>query len=469
MMTRSKSESRLASEATSSYPTRRATMKPRLKWIGIVSLIPLLFLIAIVGYIGYRESIASSDLKTKLEEMRQAAEPFDDESMAKYFEKTSHKEGTAAWTEILTLGRAANSISDKLPVVGVGSLPSDLRPGSEWPDEPRVAEFLQEVRPLIQRIYKADELPKPVWMPIQFNGFGTLLEEIQESRVPARILNLDAIHALYHKDGVRALQDIHAIRCVAQAFDWDICLVTKMVAIAIHGLHRDAINRSLSMDVWNEEQLIALSNHVNHPYETSKAWRASLAGELGMAYPILSDLRKLGNADEFGFNPLLGLPLMPSTKLTVLRAYEDWQHCADAGDSRIEELAKSAQARFSTDRSLSLSNVFIGMIMPAISSYAEMFDRFETNRRLTYASLAVKRYQVKNKRWPKNLGELSDVGVVGNDWTTTNRQPFGFEVKDEMAYVWMYGTLDKKVVPIERPKLDPEDADGYLGNLVSIR
>ncbi len=468
-MTQSNRESRSASETTKSSPTGMTTMKRRLKWIGIVSLIPLLFLIAIVGFIGYRESIASSELKVRLDEMRRAGEPFDDESMAKYFEKTSHKEGTAAWTEILTLGRAANSISDKLPVVGVGSLPPDLRPGSEWPDAPRVAEFLFEMRPLIQRIYKADDLPKPVWMPIQFNGFTTLLEEIQESRVLARILNLDAMHALYHKDGDLALQDIHAIRCVAQAFDWDICLVTKMVSVAIHGLHRDTINRSLNMDVWNDEQLIVLSNHVNHPYETSKAWRASLAGELGMAYPILSDLRKLGNADEFGFNPLLGLPLMPSTKLTVLRAYEDWQHCADAGDSRIEELAKSSQARFSTDRSLSLSNVFIGMTMPAISSYAEMFDRFETNRRLTYSSLAVKRYQVKNHRWPKSLSELADVGLVSNDWTTTNRQSFGFEVKGEMAYVWTYGTLDKEVVPIERPKPDPEDADGYLGNLVSIR
>ena len=469
MMTRSNSESRSASETFKSSPTGRATVKRRLKWIGLVSLIPIVFLIAIVCFIGYRETIASGELTAKLDEMRQAGEPFDDESMAIYFKKTSHEEGTAAWTEILTLSRFANSISDKLPVVGVGNLPSDLRPGGEWSDEPRVADFLQEVQPLIQRIYKADAFPKPVWMPIQFNGIATLLPEIQESRVPARILNLDAIHALYHKDGDRALQDIHALRCVAQAFDWDFCLVTKMVSVAIHGLHRDIINRSLSMDVWNGEQLVALSNHVNHPYEASKAWKASLAGERGLTYPVLSDLRKLGNAEGFGSHPLLGLPVMPSTKLTVLRAYEDWQQCADAGDARIEELAKSAQARFQSNRSLSTSSIFISMMMPAISSYAEIFDRFETNRRLTYTALAVKRYQVKNNRWPKSLNELADVGLVANDWTTTNRQSFGYEVVDEMAYVWSYGNPDKKVVPSKRPEPDPADADGYLEHLVSIR
>ena len=468
-MIRSNGETRSASETPESSPTGRTTLKPRLNWIGLVSLMPIVFLIAIVCIIGYRETIASGELKAKLDEMRQAGEPFDDESMAKYFKMTLHEEGTAAWTEILNLSRAANSISDKLPVVGVGNLPSDLRPGSEWPEEPRVAEFLEEVRPLIQRIFKADAFPKPVWMPIQFNGFGTLLDSIQESRVPARILNIDAIHALYHKDGDRALMDIHAIRSVAQAFDRDICVLTRMVSVAIHGSQRDIINRSLSMDVWNEEQLIALSNHIIHPYEASKAWKASIAGERGMAYSVLSDLRKLGNAEGFGSNPLFGLPVMPSTKLTVLRAYEDLQHCSDAGDARIVELAKSAQARFQTNLTLSTSNMFIGMMMPAIASYAEMFDRFETNRRLTYTALAVKRYQVKNNRWPKSLSELSDVGLVANDWTTTNRQSFGYEVVDEMAYVWTFGTLDRKTVPSKRPQPDPSDADAYLENLVSIR
>ena len=467
-MTQSNSETTKSSPAGRTY-LGRTTLKRRLKWIGLVSLIPIVFLIAIVCFIGYRETIASGELKAKLEELRQSGEPFDNESMAKYFEKTSHKEGTAAWTEILTLSRAANSFSDKLPVVGVGNLPSDLRPGSEWPDEPRVAEFLQEVRPVIQRIFKAaDEFPKPVWMPIQFNGFATLLEEIQESRTVARILYLDAIHALYHSDSDRALQDIHALVSVAQAFDWDFCILTKYQSSAIHGIHRDIINRSLNMDVWNDEQLAVLSNYNNLPHEVSKAWRATLAGERGMAYPVLSDLRKHGSTEFFGVVPLLGLPVMPSTKLTVLRAYEDLQHCADAGDVGLVEQARSAEARIFTNLPLSHASIFLRLLIPGVSSYAEMFDRFESNRRLTYASVAVKRYQIKNNRWPKSLSELSDVGLVANDWSTTNRQPFGYEVKEDMAYVWAYSNLDKKTVPKERPELDPADADGYLEHLVSI-
>ena len=142
---------------------------------------------------------------------------------------------------------------------------------------------------------------------------------------------------------------------------------------------------------------------------------------------------------------------------------------ADAGDAKIAEQAKSAEARFLSNQPLSQSSIFFSMMMPAVTAYAEVFDRFETNRRLTYTSLAVKRYQVKNKRWPKSLSELADVGLVVNDWSTTDRQSFGYELNDDVAFVWSYGSLDKKRVPSERPKPDAADDKGSIEHLVLIR
>ena len=444
-------------------------LKRRLKWIGLVSLIPAAILVAFVGIIGYRETVASGELKAKIDELRRDGEPFDDDTMAKYFEKNAHKEGTAAWSEIQALTQAANAISDNLPWVGTGTLPFDLRPGSDWPDEPRVAEFLHEVRPLIQRIAKADEFPKPVWMPIRFNGINTLLEEAQLSRSVGRIVYLDAIHALYHKDDNRALEAIHSLRTVAEAFDWDFCMVANLVSMAVRGMHLDAIRQSLSMDVWNEKQLDDLSHQVKKPYEVAKTWKATLAGERGFAYPILDNPRMLQDSRNSPTNPLLWLPVTPSTRLAVLRAYEDFQHCADAGDVGIHARAKEASAKYFESRSLGLSSFFLGMMLPAITSYAEAFDRDETMRRLTYTAIAVKRFQMKNQRWPKSLSELSDIGLVSTNWTTADGQTFGYEMGEEMAYLWSYGSSDKKSVPKERPSPEPEDVNGAFPNLVSIR
>ena len=444
-------------------------LKRRLKWIGVVSLIPAAILIVFVGVIGYRETIASGELKAKIAELRRDGEPFDNDSMAKYFEKNTHKEGTAAWSEILALTQAANAISDNLPCVGTGTLPSDLRPGSDWPDEPRVAEFLHEVRPLIQRIAKADEFPKPVWMPIRFNGIGTLLPESQESRSVARIVYLEAIHALYHKDGDRATRAIQSLRVVAEAFDWDFCMVSKLISLHIRSMHKEAIHLSLSMDVWDQDQLDALSNQVKQPYDVAKTWKATMAGERGWAYPILDNPRILNDNMNSPHNPLLSLPVTPSTRLAVLRAYEDFQHCSDAGDTEIAARAKVAEERYFVNPSLSLSSFFESTMLPGISAYAETFDRDEIARRLAYSAIAIKLFQKKNQRWPKSLSELSGVGIISTDWTTTDGQSFGYEVGEGTAYLWSYGTSDKKIVPKSRPSREPVAGYEAIPNLVSIR
>ena len=186
-------------------------MKRRLKWIGWVSLVPIAVVVFALCYFGYHEAIAFGELKHKLLEYRQAGEPVDDESMAKFFEGMSNKEGTEAWSEILEVNQAiqnAYNESIKLPIVGLGKLPVQLLPGSDWSDEASVAEYLQEVQPIIARIERASSFPRPVWMPIHFEGFSTLLPQLQESltrkadqrnyRQLAAFLTNNQKHAGYH-------------------------------------------------------------------------------------------------------------------------------------------------------------------------------------------------------------------------------------------------------------------------------
>ena len=447
-------------------------MNRRIKWIGLLSLIPILALFVFVVFISYRESIASSELKQKLDKMRLAGEPFDNDSMAKFFEMITHKEGTKAWTEVLELSQASSAIqiaSMDLPIVGVGKLPFDLTPSGNWPDEPHVAEYLREVRPVIQRIQKADEFPKPVWMPIHFNGFSTLLEPIQDSRSVARILELDAIHALYHKEGDRALSDIVSMRSVADAFDWRICLITNFVSLALNGMQWSTINRSLSMNVWSEEQFATLSAQVNQPYEVTNVWSKVFSGERGMAYSSLDDLSNF-DSQLYRNNILYKLPILPSTRLSILRSYERLQCCADAGESELAARVNQATAEVRLENGLiSQRNLYLALMFPGGTAMAYAIDRHEMDRRLTYTSLAVKRFQLKNKRWPEKLSALTDVGLLQKDWTTTENQPFGFEVKGECAYVWSYEAYKEKSVSAIRPVVDLESPEESLSFMVTIR
>jgi hypothetical protein len=65
---------------------------------------------------------------------------------------------------------------NSLPIVGTGELPDDLVPGGKWADEPKIAEFLREVHGRCwHRSSKPPGYPAPVWQPIAFDSFATLL------------------------------------------------------------------------------------------------------------------------------------------------------------------------------------------------------------------------------------------------------------------------------------------------------
>jgi len=418
----------------------------------------------------YRETVASSDLKRKLDELRQAGQPFDNDSLALYFEKLSHKEGTAAWSEILTLSRAsrAGTGANDLPIVGTGKYPHELQPGSAWPDEPRVAEYLEQVRPIIKRVQLADSFPKPVWMPVRFDGLSTLLEETQESRLAVRILELDCAYALYHNESERALKDIDAMRSVADAFNWPFCMSTQWIAIASLGIQRASIDRSLDMNVWNEEQLTKLSAQVDKPYDIAQAWRAGYAGELAMVNASLDNLSESLPRESMG-NQLLQLPIMPSTRLEILRVYETWQRLSDDGGEGLAERANANLAtQFATQR-YSLTNMYLSFFLLNSTQIIFNFDGLEMGRRLTHTSLAVKRFQVKNNRWPKNLSELSDVGLVQKDWRATKKESFGYAVEGDRAFVWSYEPVKGSGVATKRPAFQPDTGVGIMSLLVSIR
>ena len=438
----------------------------RVKWIATISLIPIVLFVLFLCFIGYREVVAYRELTDKLDTMRQADEPIDDTSMAKHFEKTTHKEGTAAWSEAFRLSRSANAISNGLPLVGDREMPSDLRPGAEWPDEPRVADYLKEIQPLLKTIHAADAFPKPVWMPIEFNGLSTTLEVYQETRMLARNLELDASHALFHKNGERALQDIRSLQSVAKAFDIDCCLVTRLITIAIQGMHKGIINRSLAMDCWTEDQLADLSAQVRQPYDVALAWRTSMVGERAMVFQAINDSRGISDAAGDN-NPVYRLPILPSGKLSLLRAYDAALAITSANTNELVGRAAVAEKEV---MGIASSHYLVGLFFPAISACAEAFDRDEVFRRLTVTSLAVKRFQLKNKRFPKSLPELIEVGLTDRDWTTTEGKALGYEVENDMAYVWMYRAGDKKKsIPPSRPIITPEEPSHSTWNVVSIR
>jgi hypothetical protein len=328
--------------------------------------------------------------------------------------------------------------------MGTGKFPDDLAPGGQWPDEPRIAEFLHEVQPLIAQIEQAAQYPTPVWQPIAFDSFSTLLPEIQTSRSVIRLLSLDVRHALYHRDTERAMRGLAAMQAATEAFDWDFCMVAELVGIALRNVHRDAIRQSLRDTAWEPAQLDQLLAQVAQPRDVATHWRHNVSGERAMALALFQGTRERQRAmlDDGQTGLPTVLMLIPSG---IKRYLERLTAMQQLGDDGVMGLAARAEA-FENDLGLAnkrrLDDILTALLLPAVHGMARAYERDELDRRLTRTAVGIKRYQLAEGRWPQKLSDLSVVGLEAKDWTALQAGPFGYRIEADGAVVWAYDAHD---------------------------
>lgn len=439
----------------------------RLGWLGLLALPLGIFLLALIG-VGFREWQASRRLEDELARIRGAGLPTDNASMSQWFRQTTHAEGTAAWGELLRLagGSALPSAAfEKLPYIGNGQPPTMIEPDSDWPEEPLVAEFLGWMRPVIEQLHDARDYPTPVWQPIEFQGFNTLLEELQESRSLTRLLQVEVEHALHQGEAERALRGLDSMRGVAEAFDWDICLVADLVYRALVGVHQSMILRSLACDLWTEEQLDQLGEQLGPPIAADGKWQRVFAGERAMTAAALMNPASQFDTGNAG-NPMWLLIKLPSQREAWIRAY-DAMITVGAGPlegllDRARELEASWQGSRPNGRGsfFNLTRLQASLFFPALEAYANALVRSENGRRLARTALAIKKYQLRNGSWPTELRQLEQVGLKASDWQIVSGAPLGYAVDGAVAYVWGPDWREPqqgKVIRAESPNLDDED------------
>ena len=405
------------------YATHRRLVS--IKWLVPMVVIPIAGFAVYVGWLLFSEYRAHQSMNARMTSVGAASSAPTDAWLAKRFAETASREGTAAWSEITALSSSVGwSAINDLPIIGNGKSLRTLEVGVQWQQHELVDQYLKEARPLLELIYQAEKYPTPVWQPIDFRGFNTMLPELQESRQIARILQLDFEQAIIGSDPVRAMRDLQAMQNTADAFDWDLFIVGELVNMALRSMRYSAIQRSLFANVWTEADLERLIEHAQRPLPLAQSWRRSLESEkaLGM---------------NFMQSPLYS----PHTRLLYLERFTQLEALAEspAGQFAIRYRELDAQL---TDKQ---ADPFIPtMLQPAFESYAAAFDRLERSRRLVLTSLAVKLFQLKHARWPENLQELEQVGLRSGDWTLPAIGPLGYAVQADGQTACVWGVPDGK-------------------------
>ncbi|MCA9160252.1 MAG: hypothetical protein KDA72_18095, partial [Planctomycetales bacterium] len=245
-------------------------------------------------------------------------------------------------------------------------------------------------------------------------------------------------HAIVHSDTDRALRDLQAMQTTANAFDWDMFLVGELVNIALRSIYYESIQRSLYADVWSTEQLEQLMEQVGQPLPLAQSWNASIESEKAMALSYVS-----------GSQPPqpIGLLLSAESKLDLMRKYAEIQSLSGVPLGRLSRKAAELERTWESERSGIGVDTLSSTILPAVFGYANAFERWERNRRLVLTSLAVKRFQAANNRWPAHLLELTQVGLSPEDWTLPGIGSLGYAIEPDgkTACVWAVGDKDSDV------------------------
>ncbi len=400
-------------------------------WLVLVATIPLLLLLAIVGWQAATQRKATAELSQLKEKLVAANIPIDNSTMQRRFEERTHPEGAKAWEEVTMLCDVlVRSAPKDLPILGEGSLPRKGASGIEWKEAAKVNDFIKEFTPLRKRIAQASSYPKPVWSSgIRFDGYATLLPMLQESRNIVSLLQLDTFDALYQKDNRRALEDLRGMRATIDAFDWDFCAVALMINVAKSETLYMTIHRSMEFDLWNEKELQELGEMLGQARNSETTWKELVLGEQAMIQEAVKDPgRQLQSGLESQSGPWVHriFPLKASDQLALLKLTQTYLSAVPRASAAHLENAKIMEESWRVAASTGPTNLRLlqPLFMTSYSSLASAFNREEEQRRLLRCALAAKQFQLKKGRWPVSVSDLAEIGLTKEDWTSLAETPF---------------------------------------------
>lgn len=408
-----------------------------LRWYVVLAVLPAMIAIVAVLFYGYREWDADQSLRSQKAEWAQSGVPYSNVSLKDWYTKRTHSEGTEDWLSILQLchwGQGAAG-TDRLPYLGSeGGYPISLIPGGDWPEEPLVASFLKEMEPVLQSIEKASVHPTPVRFPIMFDGVGTLLEHLQESRNVMRLLCLDFDFAYYHQDTKRALRDLDLMLATIKAFDSRETLVSELINIALRGMRTGAIRRSLTNSIWTDDELATLRKSIEIPEPHGERWKDVMIGERAIGLSAIESMRRNPNEiSDSGVSMLF--PLTPSGEQIFLDYYERAINVPSSDLKTWQAAAEGVERTIDAARSSSAA-VWLGMLVPAVQAAVSAEIRTEVDRRWTQTAIVLRQYKSQKGEWPSRLRDLESLGLGLDDYSIVNGEVFGYEVVGKTAYLW---------------------------------
>lgn len=439
---------------------------------------PVLALMALLGFSVISESKAKRQLDVLTTQTRRHGVPLGNASTALDFDRRTDQTRAVRWQNVV---HAAMALENTYWIPMVSDKWEDweqvVPPEVDWKMAPALKKYSRHASPIVAELRDVlDGSDEPIWSPILFADFETLLPGIQNSRIVARMLAYDFRAAYHAGNHQQAIESLGLIPGAAGAVDYQNFLVVDLVHISLLGMHRLLIRESLNHEYWTIEDIERLRKQLAPIANVNERWNRSMTSELAM---MLEAIGIDGQAPRMvGVTQVTPMPISPVHQLAVLQRIEHFKTVPvnlDSGESSGVGLSEEAMRAYRS--SVSLTSIpfatmepWAALLTPAYDSYISAYARLLRERRWTLCALAIKEFQLRFERWPTSLDGLTRVGLSRPDWSVTANTPFGYRVAKDGSHVLLW-TLSpvNSTMESEPPSTLEEHRDGNYLDQMQVR
>lgn len=376
--------------------------------IVLLSVLAMLLFLAAAFIVGLY--VSARQLQSELDQIKAAGEPLTVSDLdALYAYSPKDRDTTQLWLDAFALIDSPEYQSEAklLPIVGEGvAIPP---PSEPWPHLDAAEAFLAKYQAPLEQMHRAAELGGQARFPVKFSdGIATLLPHVQQVRIGARLLRLEAeIHAR-RNDPRAAARSVRAIFAAARALEGEPIIVSQLVRIALNGVGCEQIERLLPAGVISDEELLQFDRELL-AIDDEAAYRRSLLGEraigiltfensaavgaLGQQAPSGLRRRLLGKADEAAYLQLMGKYVAASQSKTLPLREAIWQT-----EDEVTSLINSSQARWRYP--------LTKLLMPTLQASTQAVCRAQAMQSATRTAIAIERYRRIHGQSPNALDRL---------------------------------------------------------------
>lgn len=352
----------------------------------------------------------------------QGGSPADVQSFVHWYEGRTHSESSERWGQIIQMIEIPLN-TRKIPLLGDSKLPDVLDPNQPWKEAEYVESYLQHTAVVRSMIVEALKAPKPVRAPIKLEGEETRLYFLSATSLMHRYLGLEFEYAYYTRDTPRALQAIRLMDECSLALNYDLFANGALVELAVQQSKYSCVRRSLNRSQWSEIELRELLELSGRRSISTRQWRNCLYSE--RCFAIMSLERKHGSDNTDAQSNRM---LMKSGTTHVDDYLNDMDLAisqAETADFRLERMEMQSKPK--------LMRSGIRDLMQLLSQTAA---KAEDSRHWTRTAIALRLYQMLHGEFPLKLSDLQTLGLTPEEISTVDGTPFGYEVENQIAYLW---------------------------------